>query len=857
MKRLIAVVLATWSGFAASRGLAGQHEPLPIPLVASGILFSPDNRLVLVEYLRSENEREHYFRRILDARTGKQLYELPETRDQAIGTTAFLPDNCLLIAPTNPDAGEAGGLSLLDSSTGRQVGRLPCPEPHNTSAVAVSPDGKLALTGHAEGHLNLWDLPDRKLIRTLGEPQPLSSKNCVHQLRFAGGGRWFLAHSTHKLRLWRVQTSYRIPSWSKEVLCFPCGLSPDGKLAASPWEKRAEGDIPVHVWGGPIRVWELATGKVVLELKGHEAPMTAATFTPNGRGLLSAGEHTIKRWDLRTGELLWSLTFAPPSTQRTASVAFSADGRLAITATGETVKLWDLTTRKLLRLLAAPPHGTKDDLLLKLLTDRARDRDPAVRREAVEDLGKVGRASIPLLIKALRDEWAEVRVEAGRGLGRCGPYDPATAEPALRHALKDGDGFVRVEAALSLHAIRSDAATRGVRGVIYPNKQSIPPLRRELKNPDHRVRLRAVEILGEISADALGGLADPELCMALKDARADVRRKAASLLNGNRMLAGERLPALVAALQDPDGAVRVLAASALEYVILFIDRGPWPPPGFPTHEVAVGLAGAVREKDRDVRRRATHLLWKLGPHAQPAAAGLTAAVEDADALVRAHAAAALVRIDPKTPAAKVLIEALDDRAARGFAVTAVCDLGPHAGPAVPALLRVLSDDRDHRVAAFQSLAQLGEVAVPDMVRALETWTESPLAVWLAWGREGARPVLWAPLGADRHPRECVAFTLGRMHTVRRLGPGLKTVVPVLARLAADPKQLPGLRSSCLNALGHIGPDARAAVPALVRILQETDPVRREVAAHALWRIDPAAAHKAGAPRSHVPGGKEP
>ena len=52
-------------------------------------------------------------------------------------------------------------------------------------------------------------------------------------------------------------------------------------------------------------------------------------------------------------------------------------------------------------------------------------------------------------------------------------------------------------------------ASRLPQKVSYPNKESLPQLRRELKNKDHRIRLRAVEALGQISADGAAGLADP------------------------------------------------------------------------------------------------------------------------------------------------------------------------------------------------------------------------------------------------------------------------------------------------------------------------------------------------------------
>jgi HEAT repeat protein len=45
----------------------------------------------------------------------------------------------------------------------------------------------------------------------------------------------------------------------------------------------------------------------------------------------------------------------------------------------------------------------------------------------------------------------------------------------------------------------------------------------------------------------------------------------------------------------------------------------------------------------------------------------------------------------------------------------------------------------------------------------------------------------------------------------------------------------------IRVLGNIGPDAKAAVPALLEICADSDKWLRQAAADALWRIDPQTA----------------
>jgi WD40 repeat protein/serine/threonine protein kinase len=101
-------------------------------------------------------------------------------------------------------------------------------------------------------------------------------------------------------------------------------FSPDGKRLAS-------ADA-----GGPLKVWDAASGQEILPLKGS----SRGAFSPDWKRLVSLAEgKTIKLWDATSGQEILTLK---GHTNPVWSVAFSPDGKqLASADTDGTVKVWD------------------------------------------------------------------------------------------------------------------------------------------------------------------------------------------------------------------------------------------------------------------------------------------------------------------------------------------------------------------------------------------------------------------------------------------------------------------------------------------------------------------------------------
>jgi WD40 repeat protein len=82
--------------------------------------------------------------------------------------------------------------------------------------------------------------------------------------------------------------------------------------------------------GKTVVLWDLAAGRVLAALTGHEAHINSMAFSPDGRTLATGDSHgSIKLWNVPTGQELLTLD---RYTYMVWSLAFSPDGRTLATA---------------------------------------------------------------------------------------------------------------------------------------------------------------------------------------------------------------------------------------------------------------------------------------------------------------------------------------------------------------------------------------------------------------------------------------------------------------------------------------------------------------------------------------------
>ena len=101
-----------------------------------------------------------------------------------------------------------------------------------------------------------------------------------------------------------------------------------------------------------ITLWDATTGTALITLRGHEGPVQALVYSPDGRRIASgSADKTIRLWDPATGKVVAVLRgHAKPVEWLT----YSPDGQQLCSRDGESGRLWDAATGRPITVLGGP-----------------------------------------------------------------------------------------------------------------------------------------------------------------------------------------------------------------------------------------------------------------------------------------------------------------------------------------------------------------------------------------------------------------------------------------------------------------------------------------------------------------------
>lgn len=455
----------------------------------------------------------------------------------------------------------------------------------------------------------------------------------------------------------------------------------------------------------------------------------------------------------------------------------------------------------------------------------------------------VKRVSLFRLMRQLRSgPTAASRIQAAKAIGKQGSK-AQRALPALRRALKDRDPDVRraavqamramgttgtpslIEAATSEDKVVQDEARRVLTFANGENKTKI--LRKALEHPFWKVRASAAQVLGELKKE--GADASVDIAILLNDREPDVRKAAAIALRNigpPEATQPNIIGALGKALPKSNNwwEVQIEIAKTLGS---FGAKGA---------KASSELLDLLQSKDKQVQEAGASALYNVGPAALPA---LQTALGAAPWQAKIWVTKILGRMGKKAlPAVPALVDALGDNDidVRKGALLTLNNLGASAVSAMPKLLKIIKSTKLPRhiwEGALQCIFSIGNQGTLGLLSLLESddWAIRR-KIMENIGRLGARvgpqavPFLTQALG---HKQKEVRWTSAMV--LSKLGRSASPAVSALVQTLDDKD--PITRKWSARALGAIGPKARSAIGALEKRKSDIDPAVQNAVIDAL------------------------
>jgi WD40 repeat protein len=348
-------------------------------------VFSPDGRRFLLAGQIDHAEP------VFDAATGKQTAQIRADAGY-LNRLQFLPDGKSIVGlpvySTLEERPAKDQVTVFAADTGRTLRKI---DIDGASTIAVSPDGKLLVTGNAQrGGLRLLDLGSGKEVGRIQTPPS------VMHVTFSPDGKWLAAvrAGSGAISVWNFSERRLHPASPEPAWFYGTAFTPDGQALVLPQRGLSERGRPLIDWRtgreirrladvqpddrgepflspdlrfyavrdrqGSIRLIDAEAGKEVRTLTGHTGGgASSMVFSRDGRRLASCGwDKVIRVWDTLDGRQI--AHFAPPEMFGWDDLALSADGRvLAVSfnqrvTNGNVLYSWNVEAGAQLARIEAP-----------------------------------------------------------------------------------------------------------------------------------------------------------------------------------------------------------------------------------------------------------------------------------------------------------------------------------------------------------------------------------------------------------------------------------------------------------------------------------------------------------------------
>lgn len=302
------------------------------------VVFTPDDKYAL-------SGSEDGILKLWELSTGREIRSFIGHRG-IVNSIAVTPDGMYVISGGANDKYfiqkekdwerlilENNNLLLWEISTGKLIDSFRVTT-HTIKAVALTPDGRFLLSLDSFKHLILWDMESRNQINILAVNQyppphtPISiALSPDGKYAISGGDRW-----DNYIHFWDIVTGKKVGYFSRSAGCEvvktedKSGEKADSyfsglellkgiSLADSVYWSQSSGnrsynygvnsvaftpDGKYFVSGSEdIQLWEIETGRCVKLFRGHESGITTVAVTPDGKYIVSGSiDNTMRLWKI-------------------------------------------------------------------------------------------------------------------------------------------------------------------------------------------------------------------------------------------------------------------------------------------------------------------------------------------------------------------------------------------------------------------------------------------------------------------------------------------------------------------------------------------------------------------------------
>ncbi len=208
-------------------------------------------------------------------------------------------------------------------------------------AVAVTADGRKAVSVSADKTLRVWDIEQRCELVVLE-----SHAAGVWSVALTTDGRRAISASDDMtLKVWDIEQGQLITTLEgHDDRVRAVALSSDGQRAVSGSDD------------GRVYVWDVEQNRLLASLEGHHDWVRAVAITPDGcRVATGSVDRVLHVWDVEQREVIARLE---GHSKEILAVAMTADGRKVVSASSDTtLKVWNVERKALVRTLEGHTAG--------------------------------------------------------------------------------------------------------------------------------------------------------------------------------------------------------------------------------------------------------------------------------------------------------------------------------------------------------------------------------------------------------------------------------------------------------------------------------------------------------------------